>query len=275
MISTALRAEWTKFRTVRGWVLGMVAAVVLIDLVGLFAAGSSSNSCGDGGPAESGAACLPTVPTGPGGEAVTDSFYFVRQPLAAAGSVTVRVTTLTGQESDGNSRARPGQPAGAGMQPGLQPWSKAGIIIAASTRPGSAYAAMMVTGSHGVRMQDDYTQDIAGLPGMVSATAPRWLRLTRSGDTVTGYDSADGTHWTQVGRVRLAGLPAVVQAGLFAASPGVAKVIASFGGGSEQGGPSLASVVFDHVRLAGGPPGGGWSGSVIGTAGPAIRGSAP
>ena len=197
-----------------------------------------------------------------------DSFYFVRQPLAAAGSVTVRVTTLTGQESDGNSRARPGQPAGAGMQPGLQPWSKAGIIIAASTRPGSD-----IRGHDGDRQRTGSgcrtttPSDIAGLPGMVSATAPRWLRLTRSGDTVTGYDSADGTHWTQVGRVRLAGLPAVVQAGLFAASPGVAKVIASFGGGSEQGGPSLASVVFDHVRLAGGPPGGGWSGSVIGTAG--------
>ena len=71
----------------------------------------------------------------------------------------------------------------------LQPWSKAGIIIKASTRPGSAYAAMMVTGSHGVRMQWDYTQDTAGLAGAVSAAAPRWLRLTRSGDTITGYDS--------------------------------------------------------------------------------------
>ena len=266
MISTALRAEWTKFRTVRGWVLGMVAAVVLIDLVGLFAAGSSSNSCGDGGPAESGAACLPTVPTGPAGEAVIDSFYFVRQPLAA-GSVTVRVTSLTGRESDGNSRARPSQPAGAGMQPGLQPWSKAGIIIAASTRPGATYAAMMVTGTHGARMQDDYTGDIAGMPGTVSPASPRWLRLTRTGDTVTGYDSADGVRWTQVGSVRLPGLPATVQAGLFAASPGVTKVLPFFGGGSEQGGPSLATAVFDHVQLAGGRPGGAWTGSIVGTAG--------
>ena len=78
---------------------------------------------------------------------------------------------------------------------------------------------MMVTGSHGVRMQYDYTQDVAGLPGAVSAASPRWLRLTRAGDTVTGYDSADGTHWTQVGTATLPGLPATVQAGLFATSP--------------------------------------------------------
>ena len=39
------------------------------------------------------------------------------------------------------------------MRPGIQPWSKAGIILKESTSKGSAYAAMMVTGSHGVRMQ--------------------------------------------------------------------------------------------------------------------------
>ena len=87
------------------------------------------------------------------------------------------------------------------------PWAKAGIIIKASTRPGSAYAAMMVTGGHGVRMQYDYTGDMPGLAGAVSAASPRWLRLTRSGDTITGYDSANGTHWTKVGTVTLAGLP--------------------------------------------------------------------
>jgi hypothetical protein len=65
-------------------------------------------------------------------------------------------------------------------------------MIKASTTPGSAYAAMMVTGSHGVRMQDDYIHDVAGLSGTVSPSAPRWLRLTRAGDTVTGYDSLDG-----------------------------------------------------------------------------------
>ena len=59
---------------------------------------------------------------------------------------------------------------------------------------------MMVTGGHGVRMQYDYTHDIAGQAGQASAASPRWLRLTRSGDTITGYESADGTHWTRSAR---------------------------------------------------------------------------
>ena len=64
------------------------------------------------------------------------------------------------------------------MVPGLVEWAKAGIIIKRSTHQGSAYAAMMVTGGHGVRMQDNFTGDTAGLPGAVSAAHPRWLRLT-------------------------------------------------------------------------------------------------
>ncbi len=97
---------------------------------------------------------------------------------------------------------------------------------------------MMVTGGNGVRMQYDYTGDIAGLPGGVSAAHPRWLRLTRSGDTITGYDSADGTHWTAVGTVQLSGLPSTVQVGMFATSPGYTVTQNSFGGGSIQRRPS-------------------------------------
>jgi ABC-type transport system involved in multi-copper enzyme maturation permease subunit len=261
-----LHAEWTKFRTVRGWVIAMIATVVLMDLIGLFAAGNSNTSCGNGGPAKTGSACLPYVPTGPGGEPVIDSFYFVRQPLTGDGSITVRVKSLTGRYSSSNV-GRPGQSPQAGLREGVQPWAKSGIIIKESTKQGSAYAAMMITGSHGVRMQYDYTNDTAGLPGGVSAARPRWLRLTRSGDTITGYDSSDGTHWTRVGVAQLAGLPATVQAGLFAASPDDTTVTPFFGGSSSAGGPSLATGVFDHVSLSGGRPGSAWTGSIIGGTG--------
>ena len=95
-----LRAEWTKFRTVRGWVIGMIVAVLVTAGLGLFAAGATSSSCqsewSSGGPARTGQGCRTILPVGPGGEAVTDSFYFVRQPLAGNGSITVRITSLTG-----------------------------------------------------------------------------------------------------------------------------------------------------------------------------------
>ena len=77
-------------------------------------------------------------------------------------------------------------------------------MIGASLKQGSAYAAMLATGSHGVRFQYNYTGDIAGLPGKVSATAPRWLRLTRTGATITGYESANGAKWTSLGSATLA-----------------------------------------------------------------------
>ncbi len=258
-----LRAEWTKFRTVRGWVIGTVVAVLVMAGLGLFAAAGSSGSCQStsGGPARSGRACTPpSPPVGPGGEAVADSFYFVRQPLAGNGSITVRITSLTGLLPSTASNS-------TDTHPGLVPWAKAGIIIKRSTQPGSAYAAMMVTANHGVRMQDNYTNDTAGQPGAVSAASPRWLRLTRSGDTITGYDSPDGTHWTQVGAVRLAGLPSTVQAGLFAASPAYSAISENFGGG-ENGiaAPSQDTAVFDHLSRSGTWLGGAWTGDYVGAA---------
>jgi ABC-type transport system involved in multi-copper enzyme maturation permease subunit len=256
-----LHAEWTKFRTVRGWVIGMIVAALASMLLGLLAAGSAHIGCGrPGEPVRTGRACLPFIPVGPGGEAVTDSFYFVRQPLGVHGSITVRVTGLTGRYVRGNGAA--GQPPD--MQPGLEPWSKAGIIIRASTRPGSVYAAMMATGGHGVRMQWDYTRDTTGLPGLATAASPRWLRLTRAGDTITGYDSADGVHWAQAGSVTLPGLAATVPTGLLVASPQHVVTSAIFGGSTSQNSGSQATAVFDHIGLRGGQPGSRWAGGFIG-----------
>jgi hypothetical protein len=95
--------------------------------------------------------------------------------------------------------------------PGLVPWAKAGIIVKDGVRPGSQYAALMMTGGHGVRFQHDYEHDVAGNTGGVSAQSPRWLRLTRSGDTISGAESADGKQWRAVGSATLRGLPDTMQ----------------------------------------------------------------
>jgi ABC-type transport system involved in multi-copper enzyme maturation permease subunit len=259
-----LRAEWTKFRTVRGWVIGTLVGALLI--VGLGVLTGANSECGIQPDPNGPSLACPAPPTGPGGGWVSDSFYFVRQPLAGNGSLTVRVTSLTGLYATHPGFAAAGGSPTAGMAPGVQPWSKAGIIIKASTAQGSAYAAMMVTGTHGVRMQWDFTGDTAGLAGTVSRASPRWLRLTRSGDVIRGYDSADGTHWTLVGTATLAGLPATAQGGLFAATPGYTKTSASLGGSSSTGGPALATGAFDHLTPQGGWPAattGRWTGQDI------------
>ncbi|MFC7640834.1 ABC transporter permease subunit [Streptosporangium lutulentum] len=252
-----LRAEWTKFRTVRGWVIGLVAAALVVVLLGLVSASGSHASCGIG-PVE---VTCPAVPVGPDGEAVEDRFFFMHRSLAGNGSITVRVTSLTGIITYP-------PPNHDELVPGVVPWAKAGLIVKEGTRQGSAYAAVMVTGGHGVRMQHNFTQDTAGRPGGVSTASPRWLRLTRTGDTLTGHESADGTRWTEVGTAHLDGLPATVQVGLFVTSPGDLTVKqADLGGSIEQVRFTQATAVFDHVDLRGDAPGGGWNREAVGAAG--------
>lgn len=238
-----VRAEWTKLRTVPGWVLALLVAAVAV--IGLGLAPGMAGSCGTHGP---GSECKPA--TGPGGEVVSDSLYLVARPLAGDGSITVRVAALTGTISGEK-----------GQRAGLVPWAKAGLIMRANTKPGSAYAAVMLTGSHGVRMQSDFTGDIAG----PSDSSPRWLRLTRAGDRVTGASSADGTTWKTIGTVRVPGLPTATQAGLFVASPDyTATASGPLGMSGIESGPSQATATFDHLTEQGDWTAAEWTGTRIG-----------
>jgi hypothetical protein len=255
-----LHAEWTKLRTVRGWVAGLLVAGLLT--IGLTLLNHSQCEFSPNGTTVQ---SCPGVPIGPGGEAVTDSFYFVRQPAAGDGTITARVTSLTGLYRPGGGGMSAADPL-AGYVPGVRPWAKTGIMIKASTAAGSAYVAMLVTGGNGVRMQYNYAGDIAGLPGAATAAAPRWLRLVRSGDSVTGYDSLDGAHWTRVGQVTLPGLPSAAQAGLFTASPSYTVYSGSIGSGGGQGGPTLATGTLDHLTASW--SGGTWTGTEVGGTGP-------
>ncbi|MEY9844373.1 hypothetical protein ABH940_001440 [Streptacidiphilus sp. BW17] len=235
-----LHAEWTKFRTVRGWVLGCVGAALATVLFVLIGTVSSNQHPG-------GAAALPV---GPGGEAVDDSYSFVHRTLTGDGSLTVQVTALTGVLSDPNGG--PGR-----TSPGVTPWAKAGIIVTPSLTPGSSYVAVTATGAHGVRMQDDYVHDrAADLTGVPSPATPQWLRLVRAGRNVTGYDSTEGTHWTEIGTASVPG--GAVQAGLFVTSP--AAVQTDGGGGSS---PATATGTFGRPALTGAWQG-GWAYAQVG-----------
>lgn len=240
-----LRAEFTKFRTVRGWLIGLLVAIGLTVLVGLAGPLGSSIGCGVN------ACSLVTPPLGPDGTPVSDSFYFVHQQLTGDGAITAHVTSLTGLYPRNGTRPANLGPL-AGMAAGTQPWTKGGIIVKQNLTAGSAYAAVTLTGAHGVRMQYDYTHDVAG------STSASWLRLTRSGDTLTGYDSADGTHWTEIGTAHLS-MASTVQIGLFATSPNHSVIDRSFGASSARGGPSLGTAHFADVTVAGGT--GAWTGT--------------
>jgi hypothetical protein len=244
-----VRAEWTKFRTVRGWVLGIVGMTVATVLLGLFVASNSHSSCSRG---TVDVEC-PTPPVGPGGEAVRDKFFFVHRSLAGDGAITVRVTSMTGLITYP-------PPDHDEIVPGLVEWAKAGVIVKDGTAEGSRYVALMVTAEHGVRMQHDFVHDTAGTPGAVSDGAPRWLRLTRAGDTLTGEESADGATWTQVGTAVLAG---PVEIGLFVTSPSDLTVDERVGGQTAHARLAKATATFDNIGVTGTAPG-GWRHDDIG-----------
>lgn len=227
-----IHAEWTKFRTVRGWVIGMLVAIPLTVLVGLLGPLGSQMSCAgpDGKPCAGG-----VPPTGPGGEAVNDGFYFLHRTLTGDGTITARVRALSNAE----------------------PWAKAGVVVKQGTESGSTYAAVMLTGGHGVRMQHDFTADIAGPQ---STADQQWLRLTRTGKTLSGSTSPDGEHWSTLGTVQLDGLGNEVQAGMFVSSPEHVEITRGFGSVDANGGPTSVTTTFDEVGVDG-----DWSASWQGT----------
>ncbi|CAM5665402.1 hypothetical protein SAVIM338S_06886 [Streptomyces avidinii] len=244
-----LRQEWTRFRR-PGRLIALTVAALAVLAAGLLYAFGNHASCD--GP-------CPTDATGPNGSPVSDRFAFAHRDLPANGSITVRMTSMTG------TITYP-PPHHDEIVPGLVPWAKAGIIIKDGVRQGSPYAALMLTGGHGVRMQYDYRHDIAGSDSQVSGQFPRWLRLTRSGETVTGYESADGERWAKVGTAKLSGLSGTVQAGMFATSPGDLTLRnLGLGGSAEEVRFTQAAGTFDHIGLEGAAAAGGWKSETVGT----------
>ncbi|MGO9341016.1 MAG: hypothetical protein ACLP6E_00655 [Acidimicrobiales bacterium] len=238
-----LSAEWTKLRTVRGWLIGLAVAAVLGTLLSILSAnGSHSGTCTGANPAH--VVCSvghPAVPVGPGGQVVADTYEFVRRSLDGNGAITARVNSLAGSIAEQNlNQASPNAPE----RPNLAGWAKAGVIVTSSTEPGAPYAAVMATGGHGVRFQYDYSHDIPGVPGSVSPSNPRWLRLVRHRDALTAYDSTNGSSWHEIGSTAVAGLPSTVDIGLFVTSP-VSYALSS------QGNTTQATARFDDVTTQG------------------------
>ncbi|WP_327318072.1 hypothetical protein [Streptomyces sp. NBC_01235] len=216
-----LRAEWTKLWTVRAWLPALaVAAAVTVAVSQLGASGSATSAL--------------DVTLAPDGTVVTDAFHLTHRPLTGDGTLTVRVTGL--RSADGKE---------------LEPWAKAGLIVKQSLAPGAPYAAVLSTPEHGVRMQWNFTHDKAGTGASTTAAATRWLRLTRTGDRLTGYGSPDGRTWTKIAQIGIEGLTGTVEAGVFVATPAHQVLRRSFGGTSEVFGGGAVTGTFDHLSLTG------------------------
>lgn len=132
------------------------------------------------------------------GDGGPDTGRFDGRALTGDGGIAARVET---QDGDGGA--------------------KAGVML----RDGDRFAAVMVTAGGELRVQTDGGDDVAG----PRAAAPRWLKLTRAGDAVQAFDSADGRTWRALATVR-PDLPRTVQAGPFVATPDAVEVGRKLGG---------------------------------------------
>jgi len=109
-----------------------------------------------------------------------DSFHYVYQPLNGDGQIVVKVST---QENTSSSAA-------------------AGVMIRENTDPSSKHASMLITPSNAVFFQRRLATGGATSQTVLAGagiTAPYWVKLVRSGDTLTGYWWSTGTSWSPLG----------------------------------------------------------------------------
>jgi regulation of enolase protein 1 (concanavalin A-like superfamily) len=107
----------------------------------------------------------------------SDSLHFVYQRLSGDGSIVARVASL-----------QTGAMAGVMMRETLKPGSTTSQAV--EYMPGGSYTGFDVRTTTGGSTTE---------PGTLSGTAiPYWVKVTRSGNTFTGFASADGMNWTQL-----------------------------------------------------------------------------
>jgi hypothetical protein len=140
----------------------------------------------------------------------SDGFQFVYRTAPGDGEIVARVASIDG----------------------THPWAKGGVMIRQAATANAAFAMMVVTPGSSIAFQyrvaaGAQARSVAGR----AAAAPQWVKLTRRGTAIAGYQSADGISWQRVGAVDIAA-GASAEAGL---------VVTSHNAGA------LCTATFDHV----------------------------
>jgi outer membrane protein assembly factor BamB len=103
-------------------------------------------------------------------------------------------------------------------------WAKSGLMLRATTDPGSPNYFAFVTPGNGVAVQWRKTQGGSTSQVKAAGTVPVYLEIVRSGNTFTSYTSADGATWTAIpGSSVTFTMPATVLAGLATTSHNTSK----------------------------------------------------
>ncbi|MBW8780309.1 MAG: fibronectin type III domain-containing protein [Verrucomicrobia bacterium] len=108
----------------------------------------------------------------------SDQFRYVYQPSSGDCEMVAQVTSVQNTNS----------------------WAKAGVMIRESTAAGAISVAVFITPGSGVSFQwRTSTGGSTVNTGIGGVTAPRYVRLVRTGNSFAAYYSSNGTSWTQIG----------------------------------------------------------------------------
>ena len=165
-----------------------------------------------------------------------DAFHYAYRSLTGDGTIVARVAEIDGQQA----------------------WTKVGVMMRASTDPGAQQAFMLVSTGRGAAFQRrTSTGGTSTSTSVASITAPQWVRLVRTGTTITASISSNGTSWTIVGE-SVFSMPAAILVGLAVSSHETALATGTFDGVSVTT-PSIPS----------GPLPAGWQSQDVGSVGAA------
>jgi autotransporter-associated beta strand protein len=124
----------------------------------------------------------------------SDQFHFVYQTLTGDGVMIAHVASYTNTGG----------------------WAKVGVMFRNSLNNNDQYVLECITPSNGSAFQYRTASagDAAATGGSSGPSAPYWVKLVRSSNTITGYISTDGNTWTSDGNISITFTNSTIYAGL-------------------------------------------------------------
>jgi beta-glucanase (GH16 family) len=107
----------------------------------------------------------------------SDQFQFVNQSITGDAEIIAKVNSLTNTNT----------------------YAKAGVMFRETLTPTSKHAMTDVSAAAGVEFLSRNAVSGITTADVAAGTAPKWIRIVRSGNVFTSYTSDNGTTWTQLG----------------------------------------------------------------------------
>lgn len=118
---------------------------------------------------------------------VTDAFRYVHQGVSGDFEIVARVASQRNVDPVTETQAA----------------SAAGVMVRAGTGASARFVAVLATPGGGVSLRwRDGVGATAGVTNVSTIRSPIWVKVRRVGDGFSGYYSANGTEWKQIGTTR-------------------------------------------------------------------------